>query len=129
MSAEGSHDKMGEIVSKCWKDAEFKKRFMSDPNSVLRDHQIEVPAGIQFKVVENTDKVVHFTLPAAPTAAELSDAQLEKAAGGGIAGRAGLAGQETLAAMGMVTPHFIPHSNLTPTMQHANTCGRDCIPW
>ncbi|HEX7550863.1 MAG TPA: NHLP leader peptide family RiPP precursor [Candidatus Methylomirabilis sp.] len=128
MSTEGSHNKMGEIVSKCWKDAEFKKRFVSDPNSVLREHQIEVPAGVQLKVVENTDKVVHFTLPAAPTAAELSDAQLEKAAGGGIAaGRAGLASQDTVAKLGMVTPHL--HSNLTPTMQHANTCGRDCIPW
>jgi hypothetical protein len=103
---------------------------VSDPNSVLREYQIEVPAGVQLKVVENTDKVVHFTLPAAPTAAELSDAQLEKAAGGGIAGRAGLAGQDTVAAMGMVTNKLaFPIGAFVPTMQHKNTCGRSCIPW
>ena len=82
MSAEGKHYELGEIVSKCWKDAEFKKRFVSDPNSVLRENNIEVPAGIQIKVVENTDKVVYFTLPPAPSTVELSDSTLEAVAGG-----------------------------------------------
>jgi len=64
------------------KDAAFKKRFMSDPSSVLREHKIEVPAGVQLKVVENTDQVVYFTLPAAPDTAGLSDAELQAVAGG-----------------------------------------------
>ena len=37
--------------------------------------------------VENTDNTVHVTLPAAPTAnGDLSDEELENAAGGGLRG-------------------------------------------
>jgi hypothetical protein len=44
---------------------------------------MEVPEGINVNVVENTDNTVHVTLPAArDTYADLSDEELENAAGG-----------------------------------------------
>jgi len=44
---------------------------------------MEIPDGIQIKVIENTDKVFYFLLPAKPSGEKLSDEQLDAAAGGG----------------------------------------------
>jgi hypothetical protein len=53
--------------------------------AVLAEHGMDVPEGINVNVVENTDNTVHVTLPAAPDAhADLSDEELESAAGGTI---------------------------------------------
>ena len=56
---------------------------MSDPKSVLKDYGLEVPDGMDVKVVENADNCVHITLPAAPAGSmDLSDDELSNAAGG-----------------------------------------------
>ena len=61
----------------------MKQRFLSDPHAVLAEHGMEVPEGMNVNVVENTDTTVHVTLPAAPEGhGDLSDAELENAAGG-----------------------------------------------
>ena len=47
---------------------------MRDPKSVLKDYGLEVPDGMDVKVVENADNCVHITLPAAPAGSmDLSD--------------------------------------------------------
>jgi hypothetical protein len=81
--------KWGELVSKAWSDAALKKRLLADPAAVLKEHGLIVPAGITVKVVENTDKVVHLTLPTAPSAAELSEQELQAVAGGFCGGGCG----------------------------------------
>ena len=56
---------------------------MRDPKSVLKDYGLEVPDGMDVKVVENADDCVHITLPAAPAGSmDLSDDELSNAAGG-----------------------------------------------
>ena len=56
---------------------------MSDPKSVLKDYGLEVPDGMDVKVVENADDCVYITLPPAPRRnADLSDDELSNAAGG-----------------------------------------------
>jgi len=74
--------KMGSLIAKCWSDDGFKKKLLADPAATLKAEgvKIEFPAGMTLKAVENTDKVYHIVLPAIPT--ELSDEQLEVAAGG-----------------------------------------------
>ena len=57
---------LAQLFAACWKDEALKARFMSDPKSVLKDHGLEVPDGMNVKVVENADDCVHITLPAAP---------------------------------------------------------------
>jgi hypothetical protein len=58
---------------------------MSDPKSVLKDYGLEVPDGMDVKVVENADDCVHITLPPAPRRnADLSDDELSNAAGGSV---------------------------------------------
>ncbi len=70
----------GKIVAKAWSDAEFKKRLLSDPNAVLKEFGVDIPEGIQFMVMEDTDKMIHLSLPHPPD--ELDLEELDKAAGG-----------------------------------------------
>ena len=75
---------LARIFAACWKDEALKARFMSDPRAVLKDHGLDVPDGIDVRVVENADDRVHITLPAPPSGhAELSDTELGDAAAGG----------------------------------------------
>jgi hypothetical protein len=56
---------------------------MSDPKAVLAEHGMDVPDGMDVKVVENADNCVHITMPAPPSGSmELSDEELSNAAGG-----------------------------------------------
>ena len=80
---------LAELFAECWKDDALKARFMADPKAVLAEHGMDVPDGVDVKVVENADDCVHITLPAPPAASgELSDDDLEKAAGGFLVGTA-----------------------------------------
>ena len=71
------------IVAKASADESFRKRLLAEPAAVLREHGIPVPAGVQVKVVEDTDEVRHLTLPRRPGKGELSEEELSAAAGGG----------------------------------------------
>ena len=57
----------GRIVVKAWSDAAYKEKFLSNPIGVFQENGIEVPEGVQVKIVENTEEDVHFILPAKPT--------------------------------------------------------------
>ena len=71
------------LFAACWKDEALKARFVADPKAVLKEHGLQVPNGIDVKVVENADDCVYITLPAPPTGdGNLSDDELSNAAGG-----------------------------------------------
>jgi hypothetical protein len=72
-----------QIVAKAWADPKFKQRLVSNPSSVLKEHGVTVPAGVTVKVIENTDNVVHLTLPVQPSG-ELSDDELAEVAAAGV---------------------------------------------
>lgn len=72
--------KFGQIVEKTWNDEAFKQRLMRQPAEVLKEHGIDVPAGVNIQVLENTPQVHHFVLPAKPSA--LSESDLDQVAGG-----------------------------------------------
>lgn len=84
MSTDHHVNHWGQIVAKAWQDESFKKRLLANPAAVLKDQGLETPAGVQLRVLENTDRLVHLTIPARPNAAELSDAALDAVAGGGL---------------------------------------------
>ena len=74
---------LAQLFAACWKDEALKARLMSDPKAVLKEHGLDVPDGIDVKVVENADDCVHITLPAPPARHhELSDEEMINAAGG-----------------------------------------------
>ena len=74
--------KISQILSKAWSDPVFKQRLLANPASIVREYGLEVPPGIELRVVEDTDRVRHVILPPPPSSAELSDSQLEQVAGG-----------------------------------------------
>lgn len=75
-------------------DKKLKKRLIEAPAAVLLEHGLEVPAGMEIRVVENTDKVTHLTLPALSKAGELSEDELTQVSGGfgPLLGAAAMAG-------------------------------------
>ena len=56
----------GKIVAKAWSDEEFKVELFSEPAAVFKESDIEVPEGVELRMVENTDKVVYFISPPPP---------------------------------------------------------------
>lgn len=71
---------MQRIISKCWEDDAFKERLMADPAATLAAEGVEVPDGVTVSVVEDTARVRHLVIPAAP--GMLHDGELEEVAAG-----------------------------------------------
>jgi hypothetical protein len=79
-------NKLTTLFADCWKDADLKARFMSDPKAVFAEYGMPVPDGLEVKVLENNDSKVHITIPVAPEGIEsLSDSELANVAGGSYA--------------------------------------------
>ncbi len=66
------------VVAKAWADEGFKRRLLAEPTQVLKEHGIETPAGMQVRVVENTEQLAHFVLPPAPAPGEMGTVDLEE---------------------------------------------------
>ena len=78
-------NQLASLFAACWKDEALKARFMADPKAVLAEYDMDVPDGMDVKVVENADNCVHITMPAPPSGQiELSDEELRNAAGGAM---------------------------------------------
>src|SRR5262252_4364236 len=75
--------KWAETVTKAWDNEAFKNRLIADPAAVLKEQGLQVRPGIQVRVLENTDKIVHLTLPPKPSG-EISEEQLEHVAAGTV---------------------------------------------
>ena len=76
-------NQLTDLFIACWKDDVLKQRFLDDPRTVLAEHGMSVPDEVDLVVVENTDRIVHITLPAPPGGGiDLSDEELGMAAGG-----------------------------------------------
>jgi hypothetical protein len=73
--------KWSQLVAQAWADEKLKQRLTDSPAAVLQEHGIEVPTGVEIRVVENTDKICYLTLPARPSD-ELTPSQLSSVAGG-----------------------------------------------
>ncbi len=69
------------VVAKAWGDHDFKAKLLADPMTVLKEYGLAIPEDVEFRVVENTDKIVHLILPPEP-AGQLSEEKLEVVAGG-----------------------------------------------
>ena len=71
----------GQIVARAWTDPEFKARLISNPQAVLREHGLEVEAGVELRVIEDaaptddTPGIRHLVLPACP-AGDMAEEEL-----------------------------------------------------
>jgi hypothetical protein len=75
-----------EIITKAWKDRQFKQELLSNPKAVYeRELNQKLPDSLQIRVVEEDSNSVYLVLPKAPEATEeLSEEALEAIAGGGL---------------------------------------------
>ena len=55
--------KYGEVVSKCWEDEAYKKRFVEDPEAVLSEAGFDVEEGVTYKVIEQPKLVKYLVIP------------------------------------------------------------------
>ncbi len=80
MKQETSMHTLNQIIARCWADAAFKTQLEKDPATTLQMLGVDVPAGVQLRVLSDTAQVRHLVIPASP--AGLSDEALEALAGG-----------------------------------------------
>jgi hypothetical protein len=80
-----------QVVGLAWADDAFKQRLFANPAKVLKEWGVTVPAGLQVKVLENTDplpedtdELLHLVLHPRPSAEALSEEELF----GGVPGHA-----------------------------------------
>ena len=73
---------MEKLIAKAQQDADFRGRLVANPSSALKEaFDIEVPEDFSVMVHEDDARTAHLVLPAST---ELTDAQLQQAAGGEI---------------------------------------------
>src|SRR5262245_57936500 len=84
------------IVGAAWCDEECMQLLLSDPRTVLAEHDLEGPPGTEVEVVlgtevmvDDTDMVRRFVLPASPS----HDLSEEELAGGAVAWYCGACGR------------------------------------
>ena len=53
----------GELISRCWDDEDFKKRFLAEPNKVLEEAGIELEPGVRYHAVEAAANERYLVLP------------------------------------------------------------------
>jgi hypothetical protein len=65
------------IVEKAWIDDIFKDRLLSDPAKVLRAEGVRIPQGVEVRIVEDTENVLHVVLPMKPASQEALEAEFK----------------------------------------------------
>lgn len=109
---------ISKIIQRCWDDRKFQDRFVAEPSSVLKEEGIEVPKGLEIKVVVNTDTVHHLAIPAKPSG-QLGDEALDAVAGG--AGR-------QLSSSSSSSLSFVRQMPLTGLGGGTHDPGNACLP-
>jgi hypothetical protein len=93
-------------VVKAWTDEKFKQKLLKNPEAALREMGAELPADLQFKILENSPKARYLVLREKPTGDDLTEQDMLKVAGGVNTG--GLVGATALAATDALAPAILP---------------------
>jgi len=55
-----------QVVAKAWGNDMYRSKLLRDPTGTLKAEGIDIPAGVEVKVVEDSAKLMHFVLPVKP---------------------------------------------------------------
>ena len=58
-----NHRIYADIVARYYGDPDFKAKVDADPTRVLKAEGLEIPEGVEIKLLFNTEKIVHLVLP------------------------------------------------------------------
>ncbi|MEI6313339.1 MAG: NHLP leader peptide family RiPP precursor [Syntrophus sp. (in: bacteria)] len=78
---EAQGKKLGEVIKKAWDDEAFMQRLLEDATPVLKEHGIQLPAGMKVKAVTNSENLSHLVVPPRPSTM-LSDEDMDRVAAG-----------------------------------------------
>ena len=83
---EMSRGEMQDLLAKfSAENADYRTALLNNAKSVVeKQFQLSVPEGTTINVLEDTSDTIHIVLPANQAGGELSDADLEAVAGGGV---------------------------------------------
>jgi hypothetical protein len=73
---EKARRKFKKVTNKNSYDTKFRKNLLCNPQSTLKEIGIDVPEGIEIKIVEDTRELIHFILPPKLND-EITDSSLE----------------------------------------------------
>ncbi len=85
------HTLIERITDRYYEDADFRETLDSDARAALADMGLQLPEGIEVKVVASTSRQAYVVLPPDPNV-DLDDEALTAVAGGSSSGTAGSAG-------------------------------------
>lgn len=71
--------KWAKVVAKAWSDPAFKEKLMKNPQQILKEYDIAVPAGKRIVIQEESNDTLQLFLPKKP-AASMSQEELLKVA-------------------------------------------------
>ena len=61
-----SKDGWKKVTERAWSDDKYRQELIDNPNKVLKAAGLDVPAGVNFVVVENEPDRLHLVLPCRP---------------------------------------------------------------
>ncbi len=70
--------KMNQLMMEMFTNTELKKDFFSKPKEILKDNEIDVPDGMEIKVLEETENIKYIILPYLKPNEKLSFEELER---------------------------------------------------
>ena len=76
----------GQVMARAWSDEAYKQRLLGEPAAVLAEAGLRMRPTLTVQVHEATPTQIHLILPPPPAGREgdqLSDADLDRVAGGG----------------------------------------------
>jgi nitrile hydratase alpha subunit len=59
--------RINNVIAKASTDEDFKQRLLTNQAASLRDEGVEIPPGVEVRVLEDTDQVRHLVLPMKPS--------------------------------------------------------------
>ena len=64
---------VGQLISQCWEDQNYKQAFLANPEKILKEAGIDLPADLRIRVLENTPTILYSIFPATLTAEYLAE--------------------------------------------------------
>lgn len=81
--AEWNNELRAKIITRAWKDENFRNKLLKNPKEVFKEYDIEIPKNVEMKVLSEDPTHFYFVLPNSPTRAKtLSENELEQLAAG-----------------------------------------------